>query len=165
MTDDPYPAKTKVPADLLEYGRSVLAAQGFSRLLGAELIRWDANGVELRLGARPDLMQQYGFFHGGTIAYLADNALTFAAAAALGERIVTAEMKINYLRPAIGEFVTARAWLVHAGRTQAVTRCDVSVKKGNELRICAAAQGTIARLAAEAPEKLLPQNADHQHPD
>jgi uncharacterized protein (TIGR00369 family) len=156
MTNDSGAIKTTVPADLLEYGRSVLASQAFSRLLGAELIRWDADGVELRLSSRPDLMQQHGFFHGGTIAYLADNALTFAAAAALGERIVTAEMKINYLRPAIGEFVTARAWLVHAGRTQAVTRCDVSVVKGNELRICAAAQGTIARLAAEAPEETPP---------
>lgn len=56
------------------------------------------------------------------------------------------EFKINYLRPAMGDFLVARGSVVHSGRNQAVCRCEVYVSdKGNET-LCATAQGTIARL-------------------
>ena len=92
------------------------------------------------------IKQQFGFVHGGVISYAADNALTFAGGYALGPNIVTSEFKINYVRPAIGERLMARAEVVHAGRSQAVCRCDVFVLAGGEEKLCAVAQGTIVRL-------------------
>lgn len=131
----------------LERGRAVLAAQSFSVLLGTEVTRLDAEGVALELSLRDDLKQQSGFAHGGVVSYLADNALTFAGGVALGAAVVTVEMKINYLRPAVGERLIARAAIVSAGKTLAVTRCDVyALRDGAEVH-CAAAQGTIARVA------------------
>jgi uncharacterized protein (TIGR00369 family) len=62
---------------------------------------------------------------------------------------VTSELKINYLRPAVGERLTARAEAVHVGRSQAVCRCDVFVSGSGEDRLCAIAQGTITRLGGE----------------
>ena len=60
---------------------------------------------------------------------------------------MTSEFKINYVRPAMGDFIVARATVVHAGKSQAVCRCEVVVSDGGKESLCAVAQGTIARLA------------------
>ena len=85
-------------------------------LLGTELMHIGDNEVSLCLPVREELRQQHGFVHGGVISYLADNALTFAGALVLGPRVITAEYKINYLRPAVNGTLVARAKLVYAGR-------------------------------------------------
>ncbi len=132
---------------VLAHGRAVLASQPFSVLVGAELAALSADGhAELRLPVRQDLQQQHGFLHGGVVSYLADNALTYAGGAAMAVPVVTSEYKINYLRPAIGDLLIARAECVSRGRQQAVARCDVFVRKDGEEKLCAVAQGTIARL-------------------
>ncbi|WP_438943612.1 PaaI family thioesterase [Noviherbaspirillum malthae] len=134
--------------DMLQLGQQALASQPFSRMVGTVLTRFDAEGTELRLPVQDMLKQQHGFVHGGVVSYLADNALTFAGGAALGTGVVTSEYKINYVRPAIGQELVARAAAVHAGKSQAACRCDVYVvNEGKEL-LCAIAQGTIARLSA-----------------
>lgn len=137
---------------LLERGLQALAAQPFSKLLGAELLEFTPATAVLRVPIRPELKQQHGFVHGGVISYLADNALTYAGGGALGTAVVTSEYKINYVRPAMGESLVARASVVHAGNTQAVCRCDVFVSNDGEEKLCATAQGTIARLARPAGE-------------
>ncbi|MED5621392.1 PaaI family thioesterase [Ideonella sp. BN130291] len=130
--------------DLLQRGREVLAAQGFSRLLGAELEVFEPGRAELALAVGPQLLQQNGFVHGGVLSYLADNALTYAGGSVLGTEVVTAEYKINYLRPAVGgERLLAVASVLGSGKTQAVCRCDVFMVEGAQRRLCAAAQGTI----------------------
>lgn len=138
------------PIDLLALGRSVLAQQPFSRLLGAELAALAPGSCTLELAVRAELLQQHGFVHGGVISYLADNALTYAGGSALGGPVVTAEFKINYVRPAVGERMVAEAGAVAVARSQAVCRCDVyAVGADGERRLCAVAQGTIARLGHE----------------
>jgi uncharacterized protein (TIGR00369 family) len=93
-----------------------------------------------------NLKQQNGYVHGGVISYAADNALTFADATVLGVAVLTAQFKINYLTPAIGDALIARASVIHAGKRQAVCRCDIyRVKEGLEI-LCAVAQGTIVRI-------------------
>lgn len=135
----------------LEQAQQVLAEQPFSAMLGATLTVYSRDGVEIRLPITPSLKQQYGFVHGGVVGYLADNALTFAGGGRMSGQIVTSEYKINYIRPAIGETLIARASVVSAGRTQAVTRCDIYVSEGGAERLCAAAQGTIVAVAPLAP--------------
>jgi uncharacterized protein (TIGR00369 family) len=134
--------------DMLEMGRQVLASQAFSRWLGTELTAFSDEGVvELRLPFRPELQQQNGFAHGGVLSYLADNALTFAGGTRLGPAVLTAEYKINYLRPAVGVALIARATVIYAGKTSATCRCDVfSVDAQGAEKICATAQGTIAKI-------------------
>src|SRR4249920_648895 len=132
--------------DMLEWGRAVLASQPFSVLIGAELTAFSPGIAELRIPIKPELKQQNGFLHGGVISYAADNALTYAGGSTLGKGVVTSEFKINYLRPAIGDFIVARATVVHAGKTQAVCRCEVYVSDKGAESLCATAQGTIAKL-------------------
>ena len=131
--------------DLLEWGRRVLAEQPFSRLLGAELASFTSGQAELRIPIRDELRQQFGFVHGGVVSFAADNALTYAGGSVLGANVVTAEYKINYLRPALGEMLVARATVVHSGKTQAVCRCDVYVVRDGDESLCATAQGTITK--------------------
>lgn len=131
---------------MLTWERRVLASQPFSVLLGAELLKFSEGSAELKIPIKADLEQQHGFVHGGVVSYAADNALTYAGGSALGAGVVTSEFKINYLRPATGEFLVARASVVHAGKNQAVCRCEMYVSDQGVESLCATAQGTIARL-------------------
>ena len=137
----------------LNRGRDILAAQPFSVLLGAQLTVFEPGVAELSIPIRQELLQQHGFVHGGVISYAADNALTFAGGSVLGTAVVTAEYKINYLRPARGERLVALATVVHAGKRQAVCRCEIFDVSGSKEKLCGVAQGTIARLGqAEGTE-------------
>jgi uncharacterized protein (TIGR00369 family) len=132
--------------DLLQLGKQALASQPFNMLVGAELTRFSPGQAELTIPITPQLKQQHGFVHGGVISYAADNALTAAGASVLGPAAVTSEYKINYLRPALGTDLIARATVVYSSKTQAVCRCDVFVVKEGKEDLCAVSQGTIARI-------------------
>jgi len=138
--------------EFLAFGRQALASQPFSQLLGAELTALQPGLVELQLPLTAQLLQQHGFAHGGVLSYLADNALTFAGGTAMRVPVVTAEFKINYLRPGVGDRLIARARTVHVGRSQAVCSCEVFALQDGAEKLCALAQGTIAAL----PEKATP---------
>ena len=133
-------------ATFLAMGREVLAKQPFSVLLGAELVALEPGRCEMALPLAEPLKQQMGFAHGGVISYLADNALTFAGGTAMRVPVVTSEYKINYVRPAIGERLVARARAAHVSKTQAVCQCDIYAVSNGAEKLCAIAQGTIAKL-------------------
>lgn len=134
----------------LALGRQVLAAQPFSVQLGTELCALSPGQCELRVPILDGIGQQHGFVHGGVISYAADNALTFAGGAALQVPVLTSEFKINYLRPALGQWLVARAQAVYTGKTQAVCRCDVFVLQDGQEKLCAVAQGTISVMPTAA---------------
>lgn len=131
---------------VLREANARLASQPFSVLLNAELVALGPGRCELRVPVTDSIKQQHGFVHGGVVSYAADNSLTIAGFLALQAAVVTSEFKINYVRPAVGDFLLARAESVYAGRTQAVCRCDVFVVRDGRERLCAVAQGTIALL-------------------
>lgn len=131
--------------------QSLFAAQPFSRLVGAELTSVGPGSAEIRVRNRPELQQQHGFVHGGVLSYLADNALTFAGGLALGGDALTAEYKINYARPAVGDVLVARADAVVTTRRQAVCQCSVYVIADEVERLVAVAQGTV--VAAGPPQQ------------
>lgn len=131
---------------LLEFGRHILASQPFSVLLGTRLTAFEPGMAELSLTLKPEHLQQHGFAHGGVVSYLADNALTYAGGSVLGDAL-TLEFKINYLRPAKGAQLVARAKVAGSGKTQAVCQCDVfAVDEAGAEKLCATAQGTIWKV-------------------
>ena len=134
---------------MLEMGRTILAAQPFSVLIGAELLSFSSGSVELQVPVTDKIRQQHGCVHGGVVSYAADNALTYVGGSVLATSVVTSEFKINYLRPAVGEMLIARAKAVHVGKTQAVCTCEVFVRNDGVEKLCAIAQGTIAMLPAK----------------
>ena len=66
--------------DLEDEARKILAAQPFSNVLGAEVVRVNEEVAEFRIPIREELKQHYGSVHGGAVAAAADIALTFAGA-------------------------------------------------------------------------------------
>lgn len=129
--------------DLETFARKIFEAQPFTRYLGAQLRAAGPGEAELAVPLIDDLKQQHGFAHGGVVSYLADNAITFAGGLALGGDALTSEFKINYLRPAVGAELVARAQARTAGKRQAVCQCEIfAVAEGGET-LCALAQGTV----------------------
>lgn len=128
----------------LRMAQKVLDSQPFSVLVGARITAFGDGAATLEIDSREELRQQSGFLHGGVLAYAADNALTFAAGTTLGPAVLTGGFSIQYLRPATGVSLVARAEVVHTGRRQAVARCDLSAvgQDGTET-LCAVAQGTV----------------------
>ena len=131
-------------SDLMELGRKIFNDQPFSHQVGGEILRFETGVCEFALDLEKHHQQQHGFTHGGVLAYLADSALTFAGGSVLGD-VLTLEFKINYLRPGVGERLIARARVLSQGKRQAVVRCDIFAVNGGEEKLCAAAQGTIAK--------------------
>lgn len=128
----------------LDLAKQVLAAQPFSVLVGARVTAFGDGGATLEIDIRDELKQQNGFLHGGVLAYAADNAITFAGGTVLGSALLTGGFSINYLRPAVGSMLVARAFVTQSTRRQAVARCDLSTvdESGVETAV-AAAQGTV----------------------
>ena len=136
--------------ELKAFAEKVFVSQPFSQFLGAELTDAGAGTAELTLPIVKDLTQQHGFVHGGVLSYLADNSITFAGGLAFGSNALTSEFKVNYLRPAVGDTLVARAEAKGVGRRQAVCQCEVYAVKGGSETLCAIAQGTVIPANASA---------------
>ncbi|MEW5250577.1 PaaI family thioesterase [Microbulbifer sp. 2201CG32-9] len=113
----------------------------------AELYQADKSSVEIRLSITPELLQQHGFVHGGVLSYLADTAITFAGGIALGGDALTSEFKINYIKPAKGNYLSAQAKVISAGKRQSVCQCEITAVEEESRLLCAIAQGTVVKLS------------------
>jgi len=91
-------------------------------------------------------LQQEGYVHAGVQATVADHTAGAAGATLIqpGEYVLTAEFKINLLRPAKGTHVTCAAKVLKAGSTLTVVESEVYCGTPGELRLVAKATVTLA---------------------
>jgi uncharacterized protein (TIGR00369 family) len=103
----------------------------FEHDLGLRVSRKHRDGVTVELPLRPSLLNSTGVLHGGVTASIADEAAWHAIQHHFGEDrpCATSELKMNFLRPIGGKKVTARAYLLRAGKALCVTRVDVFGEK------------------------------------
>ncbi|GIX22126.1 MAG: hypothetical protein KatS3mg121_0909 [Gammaproteobacteria bacterium] len=87
------------------------------RFLGLEVLRLAAGRVRLRVPDRPAWLGNaaLGLWHGGVITSAIDSACGMAAlgVVAAEERVVTLDLRVDYLRPAVGGaplYVEARCY-------------------------------------------------------
>ena len=123
------------------------ARQGLLRTLGAELMNLELGRCVIALPFAEKVGQQQGFFHGGVIGAIADTAGGYAALTLLpvGSEVLTLEFKINFLRPAAGDRLSAEGIVLRAGRSVCVTRVDVFAERDGQRALCAAVQQSMMR--------------------
>jgi uncharacterized protein (TIGR00369 family) len=141
------PADASDWSEAVAAARAAFAAQPFSALVGAELVAFEPGTAEVRIPFRPELLQQFGFLHGGVIAYAIDNAVTFAAGTRLGLNLLTSGITVSYIRPVTGD-LRAVATVVGTTRRQAVVRCEVYSEGQSGSVLAASGQGTAVVAAS-----------------
>lgn len=131
------------------------ARQAFMEFLDARLTAVEPGACTIELPFRPELSQQHGFFHGGVVGTLADNACGYASftLAPADSSILTVEYKLNLMAPAAGEVLVARGRVIRPGRTLVVAQADVSVRRGDgSEKPVATALATLMLMAGMADE-------------
>ena len=125
--------------------RASFARQRVMQTIGARLVRVSPGEVEIALPFREDLTQQHGFLHAGVVSTIADSACGYAAYSLMPSdaAVLTIEYKVNFLSPAQGDRMIARARVTKAGRTVTVCTCDVMIVKDGREQIVATMLNTL----------------------
>jgi uncharacterized protein (TIGR00369 family) len=113
----------------------------FNRTLGLKITEMSANKVAARIEMKPEFVGHYAYnrVHGGVISAGLDAIGGFAVMAAIGARhmdesvakrierfgkLGTIDLRIDYLRPAIGDWFELRAEVLRCGSRVASTRME-----------------------------------------
>ena len=125
--------------------RKVTAMTGYTQAAGVEVVSAEAGRVSLSLAKKPELLQFNGFFHGGVVSGLADHAAGAAATTALppGKIAVTVDLHVNYLAPAKGQTLLAKARTLQVGSTICVVAVELETDSAEGQRPCAVANVTL----------------------
>ena len=111
--------------------------------LGLKVVSLDHERQEIavRMAMRPEFERRAGTrqFHGGPIAAFIDIVGDFAIGMLVGGGVPTMNFRTDYLRPAIGEALTAVARVRRAGKTAAIVDIEVV---DDEQRLVALGRGT-----------------------
>jgi uncharacterized protein (TIGR00369 family) len=129
-------------------------AQGVMQAWNARLTSMTPGACEISLPMSAAVTQQHGYFHGGVIGTLADAAGGYAANTQLMpvSECLSAEYKINFVAPAIGDMLIARGKVLKAGKTLVVTSAEVfAVHQGKE-KLCAIMQQTLFVIPKGSPK-------------
>lgn len=144
-------SESLTPRQLVEM---VTSRPGYMSAVGTKVLHAEAGHVQLAIGKRPDLVQFNGFFHGGVVTGLADHAAGGAVTTALpaGRIAVTIDLHVNFLAPADGDSIVAKAKVVQIGNTVCVANVEVTTAAdGGDERLCAIA--TAAMRIVDMPVK------------
>jgi uncharacterized protein (TIGR00369 family) len=123
-------------------------ARGFAGAAGFRIAAIGPGSAELSLPRRPDLVQFFGHFHGGVITALADQAAGIAVTSSLpkGRIGVTVEIKVNFLSPADGSELVARAKTLKMSGSIGVATVEVFSKNEATETLCAFCTATMRAL-------------------
>ncbi|MEG1202065.1 MAG: PaaI family thioesterase [Comamonas sp.] len=137
-------------ADIWQRVADSFNAQGLMRTMGASLLKVEDGEVQLVLPFSKALSQQHGFMHAGAVTSIVDSAAGYAALtrAPEGYEVVTAEFKINLMRPAIGERFIAIGKVQNAGTMLTVCTGEVhAYTAGSDLpKVVALLQATVVNV-------------------
>lgn len=106
----------------------------------------DAARLTVRMPLSPEIERRAGTqqFHGGSLATLIDVVGDFAVGMLVGGGVPTMNLRIDYLRPAIGAYVEATATVRRMGKRSAVVDIDVT---SPDAKLVAVGRGTYVPIA------------------
>ncbi len=112
--------------------RRAAEAAPYYQLLQIRMDQIDTGFARFRMPFRKELTQAYGVVHGGAIATLADTAVAFALMTIVqpGEKVTTAEFKINFFSSVKSGEMIGEARVVHTGKRLVVADMEVKDQTG-----------------------------------
>lgn len=126
------------------------ATQQLMTTLGATLTVVVDGEVQITLPFASRLSQQQGFVHAGAITSVLDSACGYAALTRVvgAGDVVTAEFKINFVRPALGDYFVAIGRVQSTGKLLTVCTGEVRAFVGAEApgKVIALMQATIVTV-------------------
>ena len=124
----------------------MLAADAFTRWLGAELVSLGDGQCTLRMAVRAEMVNGFGVAHGGIAYSLADSAMAFACNQ--GDHVTVAvENGVSYPAPVRpGDTLTAEARRESAAGRLGWYHAQVRNQEG---RVVAMFRGTVSRTARQ----------------
>lgn len=136
--NEPVPSRLEA-ADV----QAILDRSPFIGWLGLRVVALDheKSEITMTMPLRPELERRLGTqqFHGGPIAAFIDTVGDFAIGIVVGGGVPTVNLRVDYLRPAIGDSLSATARVRRAGKTYAVVDIDVTQPDG---KLVAVGRGT-----------------------
>jgi uncharacterized protein (TIGR00369 family) len=113
----------------VEQVQAIFDASPFLGFLQLRAVTLDhgAGTLTVTMPMRPELERRIGTaqFHGGPIAAFIDIVGDFAVGMAVGGGVPTINLRIDYLKPAVGSLLTGTARVRRTGRTVALVDVDV----------------------------------------
>ncbi len=152
----PFPATGFEPAFIAALKDIFEEKIAFNRVLGLQITQISPERVTARIAMKPELIGHYGHqrIHGGVISAGLDAMGGLAVMAAIGARhmdevpmqrlqrfakLGTIDLRVDYLRPGIGEAFELRAEVLRLGSRVASTRMEFLDSEGKLLSSAAAA--------------------------
>lgn len=96
----------------------------------AELLEVESGFVSIKIPKMEMMTRKAGMFNGAMIASLVDVSSGYAAVSHYTEDcyVVTVELKVNYLRPAMGDALVSKSYVIKGGAKISVIRTEIYVQ-------------------------------------
>jgi len=132
---------TPIPARL----QASFDRQTMMQTLQARLVAAGDGQATIRAPLSAGVLQQHGAAHAALAFALGDSAAGYAALSLMpdGVEVMTVEMKINLMAPALGEGFEAQGQVIRAGRRLSVVTAEVFALTGETRKAIALLQGTM----------------------
>lgn len=119
--------------------------QSMMHTLGATLHQIAPGRVSIVAPILPTTRQQHGAGHAGLAFSIGDSAAGYAALSLMAQdaEVMTVEMKINLMTPAIGDRLMAEGRVIRPGRRIMVVAADVWAETDGARKHVAMLQGTM----------------------
>ncbi len=129
--------------------RGELPPPPVAKLIGLRITDVKVGEAVMELDADGRHANPMGTLHGGILCDLGDAAMgvAFASTCEDGESYATIELKCNFLRPVWEARLTARAKVIHRGKTVGLAECEVTDEHG---RLIAKLSSTLTVLRGDA---------------
>lgn len=96
----------------------------------AELLEAEIDFISIKIPKMELMTRKAGMFNGAMIASLVDVSSGYAAVSHYPEDcyVVTVELKVNYLRPAMGDALVSKSYVIKGGAKISVIRTEIYVQ-------------------------------------
>ncbi|MEQ8520094.1 MAG: PaaI family thioesterase [Cytophagales bacterium] len=150
MSISEFKYKTRNPA-FRELIKEKLKGQHFMRLMDFEITEINEGEIKGELNIEQKHHQQNGFLHGGVISTMSDIVMGFAAFSLVPEdfHVVTAELKVSYFAPGIGEKAFAFGRVLKSGKKLNFCEAEIYIENKGKRKLIAHATSTMASILPE----------------